>query len=145
VSRENVEVVRRAHEAWNRGDVDAAAESLDPEVEWRTAPNFPDPGTWRGRDEVLRRVTAFLEFSEELGVDVQELVDAGARAAPAAPSPTAAASPHCADSHARPLRTLCAMRWGAGLTPSSGAGRLVPARAGVRDPRRRLACHPIRD
>jgi ketosteroid isomerase-like protein len=34
MSRENVEVVRRAHEAWNRDDVDAALSLIHPDAEW---------------------------------------------------------------------------------------------------------------
>ena len=33
MSRENVEVLRRGLEAWNRGDLEAMLEALDPEVE----------------------------------------------------------------------------------------------------------------
>ena len=33
MSQENVEVLRRGYEAWNRGDRDAAFESLEPEFE----------------------------------------------------------------------------------------------------------------
>jgi uncharacterized protein len=79
MSRENVELVRRAYEAWNRGDFDAAAEYLDPEIEWRTPPNIPEAGTWHGRDEVGERVAAFLESWEELHAGVEELIDAGDR------------------------------------------------------------------
>jgi ketosteroid isomerase-like protein len=35
MSRENVEVVRRAYEAWNRDDFDAALLLIHPDVEWR--------------------------------------------------------------------------------------------------------------
>jgi ketosteroid isomerase-like protein len=41
MSRQNVEVVRKAYEAWNAGDLDAAAEFRDPVVEWPVTPNFP--------------------------------------------------------------------------------------------------------
>jgi ketosteroid isomerase-like protein len=34
MSRENVEIVRRALEAWNADDLDAFLAELDPEVEW---------------------------------------------------------------------------------------------------------------
>jgi hypothetical protein len=34
--RENVEVFRRAVEAYNRRDVDAFLEEFDPSVEWRS-------------------------------------------------------------------------------------------------------------
>jgi ketosteroid isomerase-like protein len=34
MSAENVEAVKRAIEAHNRGDIDALLEDLDPEIEW---------------------------------------------------------------------------------------------------------------
>jgi ketosteroid isomerase-like protein len=34
MSQENVEVVRRAADAYSRGDIDAVLEDLDPEIEW---------------------------------------------------------------------------------------------------------------
>jgi ketosteroid isomerase-like protein len=30
----NVEIIRRAMEAWNRGDIEASLELADPEIEW---------------------------------------------------------------------------------------------------------------
>jgi uncharacterized protein len=77
MSSENVEVVRRAYEAWNRRDVDEAAELLAPDIEWQMPPNLPDAETWRSSDEVARGLEAFLESWTELRVEVQELIDAG--------------------------------------------------------------------
>ena len=34
MSQENVEIVRRANEAWNRNDFDAWIQYFDPEVQW---------------------------------------------------------------------------------------------------------------
>ena len=34
MSQDNVELVRRAADAFNRGDIDALLEELDPEIEW---------------------------------------------------------------------------------------------------------------
>ena len=79
MSRENVEVVRRAYEAWNAGDFEAAAELLSPEVEWRLPPNLPDTQTWRSKAELERGLEAFMESFEELHAEVQELLDAGDR------------------------------------------------------------------
>jgi ketosteroid isomerase-like protein len=50
---ENVEVARRGYEAFNRGDIDGALESMHPEIEWQTyiVPG-PGGGTYHGRDGV---------------------------------------------------------------------------------------------
>ena len=37
MSQENVELVQRNFQAWNRGDVDAWLELAHPEVEWSSA------------------------------------------------------------------------------------------------------------
>jgi ketosteroid isomerase-like protein len=79
MSEENVEVVRQALEAWGRGDPKAATDLLDPEVEWTMPSNLPETGTYRGRDEVVRRLEEFLEAWDDLAVTVEELVDAGDR------------------------------------------------------------------
>ena len=79
MSRENVEVVRRAYEAWNRRDFDEAAELLAPDVELQMPPNLPDVETWRSSDEVSQGLEAFLESWTELRVEVHELIDAGDR------------------------------------------------------------------
>ena len=52
MSQDNVEVVREAFEAFNRGDFDAALERMHPAIEWQALDAFPDAGTYRGRDEV---------------------------------------------------------------------------------------------
>ena len=79
MSRDNVEIVRRAFEAWNSGDPEAAIELLDPDVEWRLPPNFPDADGWHGRDAVVEGLANVTGSWDEFRVDVQELIDAGDR------------------------------------------------------------------
>src|SRR5829696_5039032 len=67
MSQENVEIVRRLYEAFNRRDLTAESEVLDPNFEW-----IPDTRSFesaiRGREEVLR----FLDDQiETLGLRVQ--------------------------------------------------------------------------
>jgi ketosteroid isomerase-like protein len=54
LSAENVETVRRSMEAFARGDLDAFLATHDPDTEWRTAADEPNPQTYRGRDGVRR-------------------------------------------------------------------------------------------
>ena len=79
MSRENVEIVRRAYEAWNRGEPEAAVELLSPEIDWHLPANFPDAGSWRGRDEVVQGLASLSGSWSELHIDVKELIDAGDR------------------------------------------------------------------
>jgi ketosteroid isomerase-like protein len=55
MSEENVEVVRAAYEAWNRGDMDALRELYAPDVIMRAPEGWPEPGPFVGRDAVMRQ------------------------------------------------------------------------------------------
>jgi uncharacterized protein len=46
--------LKNAYAAFNRGDIDAAVESLDPQIEWSEPVEFPGGGAYHGRDEVKR-------------------------------------------------------------------------------------------
>jgi ketosteroid isomerase-like protein len=76
MSEENVEIVRRAYEAWNSGALEKGAALFDPAIEWTTPPNLPETGTWSGEDEVRSGLAGFLESFEELRAEVQELLAA---------------------------------------------------------------------
>lgn len=52
MSEENVEIVRRVIDAWNRRDIDDLITLSDPECEYVNSPTAIEPGTRRGRDEV---------------------------------------------------------------------------------------------
>ena len=54
MSQENVEVVRRGLELWNRGEVTAVVDDYAEDAEVVTDPRFPEGGTFRGRQELLR-------------------------------------------------------------------------------------------
>jgi hypothetical protein len=62
VSQENVEIVRRAFDSINRGDVDAALEAAadDFEMDWSNSIG-PLNGVYRGRPEALRLWRSFLD------------------------------------------------------------------------------------
>jgi hypothetical protein len=75
MSQENVEIVRRAYDAFNRGDFDMlASEFYDPQVEWQT--EDPDASTHRGREAVRRYFDQWVESFEGLHADVEEYIDA---------------------------------------------------------------------
>jgi ketosteroid isomerase-like protein len=54
MSQENVEIVRRAYELLDRGDLAAALEHLAPGVELDMSSLYPDAPILRGVDELLR-------------------------------------------------------------------------------------------
>ncbi|MBS1860554.1 MAG: nuclear transport factor 2 family protein [Actinobacteria bacterium] len=73
MSSELLEVARPALEAWQRGDVEALADLLDPEVEL----TWWEPGEWdcHGRAEVLTLLRE--RAAEGAGTAEIELIDAG--------------------------------------------------------------------
>jgi SnoaL-like domain len=58
MSQENVEIVRRAADAFNRGGPEAAFAWLAPNVEWHDLPDLPDA-------EIHRRQAGFLKAFEQ--------------------------------------------------------------------------------
>lgn len=52
-----IDLLRKAYAAFNRGDMAAAVESLDPQIEWSEPPEFSGGGAYHGRDEVRRYLT----------------------------------------------------------------------------------------
>ena len=53
MSQENVEIVRRLIDAWNRQDIEGILALIDPEAEYVNAPTAVEPGTRRGHDEIV--------------------------------------------------------------------------------------------
>ena len=79
MSRENVDVVRRGFDAFLHGD-DSFFEQFDPNVEWTTADDEPDPQTYRGIEGVKRLIgMLFDELWERDDFEVVsvEFIDAG--------------------------------------------------------------------
>lgn len=76
-SGQNVEVVRRGIEAFNRGDLDAALEYADEEIEWHDAPDMPDAGSYRGHDAVKRRWQAMREALDGFYAEPERFFEAG--------------------------------------------------------------------
>jgi hypothetical protein len=78
VSQANVETYRRGLEAFNRGDWEASAATMDPHVLLRADRNWPEQVIY-GSDAV----TAFFKGSYEAGmtqVEIEEIVDQALKA-----------------------------------------------------------------
>jgi ketosteroid isomerase-like protein len=84
MSQDNVELVGRTVDAFNRGDIAAVLAVMAPDVEW-IDPQGPMPppagsGSRRGPEAVSAEVFAVIpEAWEELRVDVDDLIDGGDR------------------------------------------------------------------
>ena len=55
MSQENVEVVQASVEAWNAGNMDAVRDLYHPDVILRAPKDWPEPGPFVGRDEVMHQ------------------------------------------------------------------------------------------
>ena len=68
MSEENVEVVRSALDAWNRGDYEAAQAAFDPEIEVEMRLGTPLDGSYRGLDELAKMMSSFWGPSASFGL-----------------------------------------------------------------------------
>ena len=77
MSQENVEIVRRLAETFNRGSLDALRPFVDPEVVVYEDPSFPEAGVLRGWDEWEAYARQFLAAFSEIRYEPGEAIDAG--------------------------------------------------------------------
>jgi ketosteroid isomerase-like protein len=77
MSQENVEIVRTAIDAWNRGDWDTALGDAAPDLEYDLSRALgPFRGVY-GRDEVQRAWADFTEGLTSARLEPQEFIEAG--------------------------------------------------------------------
>lgn len=80
MSREHVELAKRGVDAFNRGDLDAFAETVTPDYEWVGAfLGIVEGGSYRGREGMARYFAEAEETWEELNVSGDEFRDLGDR------------------------------------------------------------------
>jgi ketosteroid isomerase-like protein len=77
MSQENVEVVRRAVEAFEHGGLDATLPFYSPEVSWEEADDEPEAETYRGHDGLRALAEKWLVPFDDLRVEPEEFIDAG--------------------------------------------------------------------
>ena len=77
MSQENVDLVRRAWEAWERGDVATALASMSPDMVTYAASPLPFPDPYPGPDGLLRLLNDWAEGFDEVAVTAQTFIDAG--------------------------------------------------------------------
>ena len=77
MSQENVEIARKATEAFNRRDRDAWLPLMDPELEWRSPPEWPESGTVRGREAVWDFMVSIDDAWEQENFEMVDVIDAG--------------------------------------------------------------------
>jgi ketosteroid isomerase-like protein len=78
MSQENVEIVRRSIDAFNRGDLETAISYLHPEGEVADDPRVPGGGiTHRGNTEVERYFKSLSRYWESVRYAPERFVDRG--------------------------------------------------------------------
>jgi ketosteroid isomerase-like protein len=75
MSQENVEIVRRCCDAFDRGDFEGALTFLDPEIEYEL--HFPDGEVYRGREGVREAFRICLGTWENYRQERGELIEVG--------------------------------------------------------------------
>jgi ketosteroid isomerase-like protein len=75
---ENVEIVRRAYEAFNREGRNAMLEFLHPEIEWDES-ELPArrPGVYHGHEGVTRLLNENASLWEDINVVIDEIIEGG--------------------------------------------------------------------
>ena len=76
VSEGYADLIKRGYEAWNAGDRSWVLEHLSPDVEWVTPPTDPEPGHYRGHDEVIAFWDQWRAAVGQLEFEIQELIEA---------------------------------------------------------------------
>ncbi len=74
-----ITALRGAYAAFNRGDIDAAVESLDTQIEWSEPPEFPGGGTYHGRDGVKHYLAQSRAAWAEVSSEPEQFITAGDR------------------------------------------------------------------
>ena len=81
MSQENVEILRRGYNAWNRGDRDTAFEFLEPEFELKLPEGGMNVGSFQGREAVTKLLEGYLEVFDFFHMEPEEFFDADDRVA----------------------------------------------------------------
>jgi hypothetical protein len=76
MSQENVAVLRRGYESWNRGDRDAAFEFLEPEFELQLPEGGMNVGSFQGREGATKLFEDYLEVFDFFHMEPEEFFEA---------------------------------------------------------------------
>ena len=77
MSQENVEIVQRAFELFNAGDLPAFFELFDPELTYRNREDEPDVRLYQGLEDYKGYVASFLEVFDDLRFETHDFIDLG--------------------------------------------------------------------
>ena len=75
MAKQNVAIVRRIYEAWNRRDFEHAFQSLDPDIEWHLPKGGINAGIYRGHRGVRQLIESYLEAFDYARMEPERLFE----------------------------------------------------------------------
>jgi ketosteroid isomerase-like protein len=78
-TEQRVAILRAAYAAFNRGDIDASVQSLDPNIDWSEPTEFPGGGSYHGRDGAKKYLTNSRASVAEVISEPEQFIPAGDR------------------------------------------------------------------
>jgi ketosteroid isomerase-like protein len=76
---QRIAILRSAYSAFNRGDIDAAVQSLDPQIDWSEPAEFPGGGSYHGREAAKQYLTNSRASVAEVISEPEQFIPAGDR------------------------------------------------------------------
>jgi uncharacterized protein len=76
---QRIAILRAAYAAFNRGDIDAAVQSLDENIDWSEPAEFPGGGSYHGRDGAKKYLTNSRASVAEVISEPEQFIPAGDR------------------------------------------------------------------
>jgi ketosteroid isomerase-like protein len=75
----NTDTLKQGYEAYGRGDIDAAMENWNDDIQWENpnAQQLPYPGVTRGKDDVRKLLEEFPTYWERVEVSPDEFIEDG--------------------------------------------------------------------
>ncbi|HEX4379996.1 MAG TPA: nuclear transport factor 2 family protein [Candidatus Acidoferrum sp.] len=76
---QRIAILRAAYAAFNRGDIAAAVQSLDPNIDWTEPTEFPGGGSYHGREGAKQYLTNSRASVAEVISEPEQFIPAGDR------------------------------------------------------------------
>jgi len=78
-TEQRIAILRAAYAAFNRGDIAAAVQSLDENIDWTEPTEFPGGGTYHGREGARQYLTNSRASVAEVISEPEQFIPAGDR------------------------------------------------------------------
>lgn len=73
----DIELIREAYRRWNEEGVDAFLEMVDEDADWQPPSYAPEPGPYRGREEIRAGLSAYFDTFDEFRPTPQAMYETG--------------------------------------------------------------------